>query len=224
MRNNYNSFEYWEGLIEENKTLRGNIFMDKLPTDKSIFIHTLIFSADNGLTSYWSYFPNEKLLLGYIQYCFLQEAFYKWIYGKSNVVNAVPNIPIDEIIKRAKKQNKLSIEDEKAMIKELDKLKKLWVAPKKKFFPEMKKFTRNFNKTWYGNKDEFIYMKVFSNAVELGEFVINSAFITEGEEVFKERLGLTVDEWRHICELATTDMNSGDIFREKLLKNLSEVI
>ena len=82
MRQNYNSFEYWKNFIMENRTIRGHMFMKNLPTDKSIYMHTLIFSKYGGLNSIWSYFPNIKVFIGYIQYSFLQEAFYTWINCK----------------------------------------------------------------------------------------------------------------------------------------------
>ena len=36
MKNKYDSFKYWESLISENKTIRGHMFMDELPTEKSL--------------------------------------------------------------------------------------------------------------------------------------------------------------------------------------------
>ena len=90
MRQNYNSIDYWEGLIDKHKTIRGNMFMDNLPSKKSIYMHSLIFCKNNGLSNTWSYFPDEKSLLGYIQYSFLQECFYKWIYGKERVIVNIP--------------------------------------------------------------------------------------------------------------------------------------
>ena len=79
MRQNYNSFEYWKNFIMENRTIRGHMFMKNLPTNKSVYMHTLIFSKYGGLNSIWAYFPNIKVFIGYIQYSFLQEAFYTWI-------------------------------------------------------------------------------------------------------------------------------------------------
>ena len=38
MKNKYDSFKYWENLISENKTIRGHMFMDELPTEKSLYI------------------------------------------------------------------------------------------------------------------------------------------------------------------------------------------
>ena len=104
MRQNYNSFQYWENLIRENRTMRGQMFMNKPPTDKSYYIHTLIFGKGNGLNNSWAYFPSETALLGYIQYSFLQEAFYMWINCKSGPVSYIPIIPVEEVIKQGEKE------------------------------------------------------------------------------------------------------------------------
>ena len=84
----YNSFNYWENVISRNKTIRGHMFMQKPPTERSIYFHTLIFGNNNGINNIWGYFPNRKCLIGYLQYSFLQEAFYKWIYGKEKLISA----------------------------------------------------------------------------------------------------------------------------------------
>ncbi|MFR3912128.1 MAG: hypothetical protein ACLTYB_13420 [Clostridium paraputrificum] len=72
VRQNYNSFKYWESLIHENKTIRGHMFMDNPPKEKSLYIHTLIFSKNNGIDNIYAYFPDAKVLLGYIQYSFFK--------------------------------------------------------------------------------------------------------------------------------------------------------
>ena len=46
MRQQYDSFKYWENIISEHKTLRGHMFMHELPTKKTLYIHTLIFSKN----------------------------------------------------------------------------------------------------------------------------------------------------------------------------------
>ena len=61
MRENYNSFNYWERIINENKTVRGHMFMEKPPTENSIYFHTLVFSKKNGLNNVWGYFKKHFL-------------------------------------------------------------------------------------------------------------------------------------------------------------------
>lgn len=74
---------------------------------KSLYIHTLIFSKFNGLKNIWSYFPDEMALLGYIQYSFLQEAFYIWINGRKQGISYIPLKPVEEIIKDGRKEIEL---------------------------------------------------------------------------------------------------------------------
>ena len=57
------------------------------------------------------------------------------------------------------------------------------------------KFTRDFNKTWIGDNNEFLYLKIFNSPTELGEFVINSNYIIRGNE-FEEVVGVTIEGGR----------------------------
>ena len=224
MRHGYDSFDYWEELINENKTIRGHMFMDRLPDNKSIYIHSLIFSKNNGLNNIWSYFPNERSILGYIQYSFLQEAFYKWIYGKDRVIVSVPNVPVETIIHDGEKNNKISKDEAEKMKKHLDMVKSYWNLPKDKLIRELKRFSRDFNRTWYGDNKEFLYLKIFDNPKDLGEFVVSSSYITTTEEDFIERTGINLHEWKNICEKAHINKRDGEKFRDILLKSLTEII
>lgn len=224
MRHNYDSFDYWEELINENKTIRGHMFMDRLPDSRSIYIHSLIFSKNNGLSNTWSYFPNDKTLLGYIQYSFLQEAFYKWIYGKERVIINIPNIPVERIISDGEKNKKISKEEANNMRRHLDMVRSFWNLPNDKLIKSLKRFCRDFNRTWYGDNKEFLYLKIFDNPKELGEFVVNSSYITTTEEDFIERTGISLGEWEKICGNADVDKRYGEKFRDILLKSLTEII
>lgn len=224
MRHNYDSFDYWEELINENKTIRGHMFMDRLPDSRSIYIHSLIFSKNNGLSNIWSYFPNEKTLLGYIQYSFLQEAFYKWIYGKERVIINIPNIPVERIISDGEKNKKISKEEANNMRRHVDMIRSFWNLPNDKLIKSLKRFCRDFNRTWYGDNKEFLYLKIFDNPKELGEFVVNSSYITTTEEDFIERTRISLVEWRKICENADENKRNGEKFRDILLKSLTEII
>lgn len=224
MRHGYDSFDYWEELINENKTIRGHMFMDRLPDKKSIYIHSLIFSKNNGLNNIWSYFPNERSILGYIQYSFLQEAFYKWIYGKERLIVSIPNVPVETIISDGEKNNKISKDEAENMKRHLNMVKSYWDLPKDKLIRELKRFSRDFNRTWYGDNKEFLYLKIFDNPKDLGEFVINSSYITTTEEDFIERTGININEWGIICEKAHINKRDGEKFRDILLKSLTEII
>lgn len=224
VRQNYNSFKYWESLIHENKTIRGHMFMDNPPKEKSLYIHTLIFSKNNGIDNIYAYFPDAKVLLGYIQYSFLQEAFYKWIYGKDRIIINIPSIPVDKIIRDGLSKGKISKSEAQLMLSHYTKVSKMWDLPKDRVIPELIKFSREFNKTWYGDNKEFLYLKIFKNPGELGDFIVDSTMLTNDENTFICKTGVTVNEWNKICSEATKNEVSAEKFKEILQKNLSEVI
>ena len=202
MRQKYNSFEYWKNIIVENRTIRGHVFMNELPTEKSVYMHTLIYSRGNGLNNIWSYFPNIKAFIGYIQYSFLQEAFYIWINCKDDSVSYIPLKPVEEVIRDGEVSKKITKE-------EADK---------------MKKIIREFNRDWYGDSKEFLYIKLFDKPEDLGKFVLESNYMASSEEEFKSKTHEDLTTWMDLCCRATKDKKAGEIFRKILQKSLTEVI
>lgn len=224
VRENYNSFKYWDKKINENKTIRGHMFMDSLPNEKSIYIHSLIFSKGNGINNIFAYFPDEKALLGYIQYSFLQEAFYKWIYGKNSLVTKIPSQTVEKIVKDGLKNGRISRNEAKLMLTHYEKVSSLWSVPKERIVPELIKFSRTFNKTWYGNNKEFLYLKILKSSEDLAEFVIDSALIIGREEEFEKNIGLNINEWKMLCSEAPKNSEAGERLKTILEKKLTEII
>lgn len=223
MRENYHSFSFWENLINENKTIRGHMFMQSLPTEDSIYFHTIIFGSKNGINNIWGYCPNIRCLLGYIQYSFLQEAFYKWIHGKEKFVAKIPHLTVDKIVIEGQKSNKINKEISISMRDDYEFLNNLWRLSDSKIEAELKKFTLKFNKKWMGDNTEFLYIKIFNNPEELGEFVISSALLASNSEELEDKLGMSIDQWRGVFKLAEKDLIKGEIFRNVLLKKLKEI-
>ena len=224
VRQNYNSFDYWKELISENKTIRGHMLMNKLPTDKSLYIHTLIFCRENGLSNIWGYLPDVKALIGYIQYSFLPEAFYIWINSKNGSVQAIPIKSAEQVISDGEKDKKITKEEATKMRNHLNMIKKCWDLPKGKLILELKKFVRDFNRTWYGDSSEFLYLKIFEKPEELGKFVLESSYMSGSQEEIREKINEDTTNWLEICKKATTNKKIGEQFREILQKNLTEVI
>lgn len=224
MRQNYNSSEYWESLIIKNKTIRGHMLMDKMPTDKSLYVHSLIFCKGNGLNNVWSYFPDLNALIGYIQYSFLQEAFYIWINGKKDSVSYIPLKPVEDIIRDGEKTKKITKVEAEKMRKHLKMIKRCWELPRNKVFQELKRFVRDFNRSWQGDSTEFLYLKIFDTAEELGQFVLQSSYMSSSEEDFKKKTSEDISTWNKICQRATLDKECGEKFKNILQKNLTEVI
>ncbi|MDK2828827.1 MAG: hypothetical protein PWP67_1639 [Clostridium butyricum] len=224
MRENYNSFDYWENVIRENKTIRGHMFMQKPPTEKSLYFHTLIFSKGNGMNNIWGYFPNVKSLIGYLQYSFLQESFYKWIHGKDKLITRIPSISVEKVIEDGERAKKITKEIADKMKKDYQFLSKLWDMPSRDAERELKKFLREFNKKWIGDNREFLYIKLFESPKEVGDFVVSSATITNSEGELESKIGMKIDEWLNLCENTLKDKKCAEKFRQILLKRLSEVL
>jgi hypothetical protein len=211
-------------MINENKTIRGHMFMQKPPREKSLYIHTLILNKSNGIDNIYAYFPDSKILLGYIQYSFLQEAFYKWIHGKDKMVTKIPAEPVDIIVKKGLDGGFINRETAKIMLSHYSRVERMWDLSKERVVSELIKFSREFNRTWFGNHKNFIYMKVFKDPVEFGEFVIESILITNSEKDFESKIGVAINEWKEICKNAISNKLMGERFQQIIQKNLSEII
>ena len=223
MRENYNSIKFWENVVRENKTIRGHMFMKDSPTEKAFYFHTMMFSKNNGLNNVWGYFPNTKALLGYMQYSFLQESFYKWIYGRVKTITNIPFLSVDNIVRRGFREKIIDKNIADKMKEDYEFLSKLWEMRSSNIQRELKKFARDFNKKWMGDNEEFIYIKFFTTPDELSDSVISSGIMTSTEEELEEKLGMSLDEWREISRTAITNKENGEKFRKVLLKKLTEV-
>lgn len=224
MRDNYNSFNFWTNNVNEHKSIRGHAFTNELPTSKSVYIHALIFSNKNGIENIYSYFSNPRVLLGYIQHSFLQKAFYKWGYGTERLVMKIPAVPTSELISDLLKKNKISKEESKTMRDQYTFLNNLWDKDDNEIITELVKFGKEFNKAWVGDNTEFLYIKVFKTAKDLGEFIDSSVKMTNKEEEFKKGIGLSLEEWRELYLNVGKDKECSNIFRKILLNKLSETL
>nr|WP_202127894.1 hypothetical protein [Clostridium sp. C2-6-12] len=197
--------------------------MKNPPTEDSFYFHTIIFGSKNGINSVWGYCPNIRGLLGYIQYSFLQEAFYKWIHGKEKFVAKIPHLTVDKIVIEGQKSNKINKDISISMRDDYEFLNNLWRLSDSKMEDELKKFTLKFNKKWMGDNAEFLYIRIFKTPEELGEFVISSALLASNSEELENKLDMTIDEWREVFRAAEKDLIKGELFRNILLKKLKEI-
>ena len=104
------------------------------------------------------------------------------------------------------------------------RIRKMWELPKERVVLEIIRFAKEFNKVWYGNNSQFLYLRVFKTPKERCDFVINSTLITTEEENFKNKIGVNIEEWEEICENADSSEECGIKFRDIMKKNLSEII
>ncbi|SHE48896.1 hypothetical protein [Clostridium fallax] len=224
MRTKYNVFDFWERYISKNRTIRSRMFSKEKITKQTTYFHTVIFSKKYGIESMWGIAPNERMLLGYIQHSFLPEAFYKWIYSKNKKAGFVPIKTAKDIVKDAEKHKDVNKDDAKSMKEQITILNRLWDVPTDRLMLELKKFARVFNKKWFGSSSEFLYINVFKNSKELGEFVLKTNLLTDFEKNFEETIGCTEEQWLSLCDNVVNDDTAEEKFKEILEKHLNEVV
>ena len=82
-------------------------------------------------------------------------------------------------------------------------IKKCWDLPKNKLMPELKRFVRDFNRSWQGDSSEFLYLKIFEKPEDLGRFVLDSSYMLNSEELFRKENTEDITEWLELCKNAT---------------------
>lgn len=215
---------YWEDLITSNKTLKGKIFENEPITKRTMYIHYVIFNKKSGLENVWAPIPDINKVLGFIQFCFLPEAYYKWIEGKKKVVTKIPTLSLDKLLKHAIENKRITKEEEEHIKENIEFINKLWHINGDKVIRELNKFCRTFNSNWLGDSNGFLYLRVFKNTEELGKFVVDSNIKTDYENKFEEKIGMTQDEWLLLCKDAYKDKSKERKFKNILFKQLKEVI
>lgn len=224
MDKKYNSISYWEPLIREHETLKERIFENEPITDKTMFIHYVIFNNQSGIESVLAPIPDLKRLLGFIEYCFLPEAYYKWIEGKNKPIVKIPTVSVEKILEEAIQKGKVDREERSHMIGDLQAIRKFWTMNEDTAVKELAKFCRKFNTYWLGNSTEFLYLRVFKNPVELGDFVLNTNMQTDYEDTFEIGTSITTDEWIKLCYDAVDNEEAGESLKQILFKELKDIV
>lgn len=224
MRSIYNSVEYWEERIIKNKTVKSKIFIDEEITEKTVYIHSVIFTRKSGIESSWIPIPNVRILLGFIQYCFLPEAFYKWSEGKDNIVTKIPSLSVESIVRLGISNGKINVDEAKEIKRQIASIKNMWKLPSKDLTKKLKDFSRDFNRTWIGDSTEFLYLNIFKNSEELAEFILNTNIQTDFQKNFEEKIKLSEQQWINLCKDVSKNKDLQVKFKEILSKHLSEII
>lgn len=224
MRLAYDSNDFWTHFIKKSSTIRGHIYIDEPITKNTVYLHTMIYTRANGMENVWAPFPSAESLLGYIQYAFLKEAFYKWAYGKEKGIIKIPDNDLNSMINRAIKDKKITELDGKRMKEDYEFVKHSWGRKSVKIIRDLKKFSISFNRTWFGDSREFLYMKVFENAEEMGKFILESSSMTSVDQTFEEKYGFSKEEWLNICKKAGENKTAGNKLKAIMVKNLTETL
>ncbi|EGT3615418.1 hypothetical protein FHH43_04100 [Clostridium perfringens] len=217
-----NPEKYWGELIRNNETLKGRMFKDESITEDTKYLHYVIFNRHVGFQNVWVMVPNFNSLIQFIQYVFMPEAYYKWVEGKRKLVTHIPSIDVEKIISIIK--NKVTEEDRQKMKNDILALRKLNGLNVENGMRKLKIFCSRFNNNWIGDKDEFLYLKVFNNAEELGEFVVETNLQTDCEDCYEKTIGMTTEEWFRVCKNAHKNKEDEEKFKTVLFKYLEDIV
>ncbi|WCM70473.1 hypothetical protein LZD60_02400 [Clostridium perfringens] len=89
---------------------------------------------------------------------------------------------------------------------------------------KIKIFCSRFNNNWLGNDDEFLYLKAFGSAEELGKFVVETNLQTDSEDSYEKTIGMTTEEWFKVCENAHKNKEDEEKFKKVLFKHLEDIV
>lgn len=222
LSNEENPEKFWGELIRKNETLKGRMFKDEHITENTKYLHYVIFNRNVGIQNVWVMVPNFDRLVQFIQYVFMPEAYYKWVEGKKKLISHVPSNDVEKIISMINRNN--TEEDKKKMRNDITAVKKLNGLSSEHGMRKLRIFCSRFNNNWLGNDDEFLYLKAFNNAEELGKFVVETNVQTDCEKCYEEAIGMTTEEWFKVCENAHKNKDDADKLKKVLFKYLEDIV
>ena len=217
-----NPEKFWRELITKNETLKGRMFKDEPITEDTKYLHYVIFNRKVGFQNVWVMVPNFNRLIEFIEYVFMPEAYYKWVEGKKKLITHIHSIDVEKIISMI---NRKSTEEEKEKMKnDIVALRKLKGLSADNGMRKIKIFCSRFNNNWLGNDDEFLYLKAFGSAEELGKFVVETNLQTDSEDSYEKTIGMTTEEWFKVCENAHKNKEDEEKFKKVLFKHLEDIV
>lgn len=217
-----NPEKFWGELITKNETLKGRMFKNEPITTETKYLHYVIFNRNVGIQNVWVMVPNFNSLVQFIQYVVMPEAYYKWVEGKKKLITHIPSIDVEKIV--AMVASKSSEEDKKKMRNDITALKKLNGLGADSGMRKLRIFCSRFNNNWLGDDDEFLYMKAFNSAEELGKFVVDTNLQTDCEKCYEDTIGMTAEEWFKVCENVHKNKEDEEKFKKILFKYLEDIV
>lgn len=217
-----NPEKFWGELITKNETLKGRMFKEQSINEETKYLHYVIFNRKVGIENVWVILPNFGKLIGFIEYAFMPEAYYKWVEGKNKLITRIPSIDVEKI--SAMISSNATEEDKDKMKRDIVALRKLKGLSAENGMRKLKIFCSRFNNNWLGNDDEFLYLKAFETAEELGKFVVETNLQTDSEELFEKTIGMSTEEWFRVCENAHKNKEDEEKFKIVLFKHLEDVV
>jgi len=197
----YDSYHFWENLIQKEAAMWENGFQNKPLTPDSIFVYTVIM--DHGkdyLKSRWAYYPDAYALLGFLQYVFLPTAFFSWLDREVEGFN-IPLATGEQVLKvMGELEPDLNSEILRKMAIQLEKIKDLWGASPLKCLEGLQSFSREFNHFWQEAEGKLVYFKIFESPDEIGKYVLRGGEAAAALAVIEEEIDLTKGQWEAVYQ------------------------
>jgi hypothetical protein len=195
------NFYFWENKIRNiDDILFSKCDKEKI-TRESVIIYIGILDKKKGLLrSGWSVQEDFSTALGFIKYVFLPTAFYTWIDRESNGF-FIPLSPFDilkeEVLQYQKVVTKETSNDAIRMERAYHYLNTLGRKEDGNSRLKLDKFTKDFNKLWNKDPENRLFLKVFSSAQEIVDFIFDENVF---EEFVEEEIEMSKAELENLCQ------------------------
>lgn len=197
MKSKYDNNYYWENIVRKDKN--DNPFAIEPITRESVFFHGVVINCHGESYERWLHFPNDKALLGFVNYVFAPMAFFAFLSNESELLNQGD---LDDILDLMSDSEKCSQKNLIPEMKEFSsRLRELWNCDGEKCFDELKKFLMDYNERWNKELELFSYIEAFKSPLELGKYMVDSYENSEETDIsmLEDQLGVTKGEWLNIC-------------------------
>lgn len=202
----YDSYHFWENLIQKEASMWMNGFQNKPLTPDSIFIYTVLMDHQKGyLKSRWAYYPDVYSLLGFLQYVFLPTAFFSWLDREVEGFN-VPLATGEQVLRvMAELEPDLNSALLEIMATQLERIKGLWEFSPLECLQRLQSFSADFNHCWQESAGKLVYFKIFESPEEIGEYVLRGGELDTPLEVMEEEINLTKAQWEAVYQNVLSD-------------------
>lgn len=220
MKNKYENYDYWKGLLEEQSSL--NLFSEEPLSTNSIFFHGVIVNCHGQSHEGWLHLPNFEALIGFMNYVFVPAALSS--LSCEDELLAIPaSKSLEEIISDLEGNTDEVLCFKVKEIKELiNELKGLWKENKE----AIQVFKSNYDKVLNAREDRFTYFETFSSTKDFGEYLVRTY---ENDEIvdiktLEKQIGLSKEEWLKVCSEAETNEEEQKKFMYVLNNHLVEML
>jgi len=219
----YTKFEYWQKQKRhEFPDITGmNYTIDSL-AEETVFLWTSMSAACSSSVGMWELALNVASLAGYIRYIYLQNFFEIWLkrdqWDKSEAL-----IKAEDLFSTALTGEELEYQKDiplmKGIIEEVDCVMGL---TSHEIFYGLKRALAKFNAHWNDTLTWSFDMKIYKDAVEVGEVLfkmnretiedIYSEYLEENAEYDIEEEKITKEQWLEICKGIYSDKGQLELF------------